>query len=146
MKVRYDTAKEMATGLVEIVKAKKSSGELADGDIVCAGGRGLGDSTGFSLLKQLADALGGEIGVTRGPVNMGLCDSSCMIGQTGVTVRPKIYIACGISGAMQHMAGVQGAYIIIAINKDREAPIFDIATHVFVGDLFEVIPEIIAAL
>lgn len=121
---------------------KKSSGkeELANANIIAAAGRGVGNESGYLLVKQLAETLGGKVGVSRGVVELGVCDASNQIGQTGETVAPKIYIACGISGAIQHLVGITSADIIIAINKDEEAPIFQASDYGIVGNVFDVLP------
>ena len=134
---------ELRVKVLEVVKAAKETMPLSDADIICAGGRGLGGQKGLDLLNELAHTVGGVVGATRGLVDMGLADISQMIGQTGTTVKPKIYFACGLSGAMQHIAGIQKSDCIIAINKDANAPIFGIADYAIVGDLHKVIPEII---
>ncbi len=128
----------------DIVKSAKEMVSLTDAEIICSGGRGLGDPSGFELIKKFADKVGGVVGSSRAAVDAGWIDHSHQVGQTGTTVKPKIYFACGISGAIQHLAGMQTSDIIVAINKDPDAPIFDVADYGIVGDLYKVIPEIIA--
>jgi electron transfer flavoprotein alpha subunit len=128
---------------VEVVKAAKEMVSLTDAEIICSGGRGLGDPSGFELIKKFADAVGGVVGASRAAVDSGWIDHSHQVGQTGTTVKPKIYFACGISGAIQHLAGMQTSDIIVAINKDPDAPIFEVADFGIVGDLYKVVPKII---
>ncbi|MEG1929884.1 MAG: electron transfer flavoprotein subunit alpha [Anaerovorax sp.] len=138
------TAADIRTKIIEIVKSAKEMVSLTDADIICSGGRGLGDPSGFALIKEFADKVGGVVGSSRAAVDAGWIDHSHQVGQTGTTVKPKIYFACGISGAIQHLAGMQTSDIIVAINKDPDAPIFEVADFGIVGDLYKVIPQIIA--
>lgn len=132
---------------IEIIDfTKKVTDEINNIDsasIIVAGGRGMQSKEGFELLQKLADKIGGVVGASRVAVEMGLAPQSCQIGQTGKTVTPKLYIACGISGALQHTVGMENSEKIIAINKDKNAPIFEIADYGYVGDAFEVIPELL---
>ena len=130
--------------IVERVKEEKSV-NLKGAQIIVAGGIGVGSKEAFGLIYDLAHTLGGEVGASRAAVDAGFVSKDHQVGQTGTTVRPKLYIACGISGSVQHRAGMDESARIIAINTDPEAPIFQIANYGIVGDLKEVIPRFIKA-
>lgn len=133
---------ELKVNLLEVIK-KSVNSSLEQAEIIVAGGRGMRDKDGFNMLYELAKKLNATVGASRLAVESGFADSSIQIGQTGKTVTPKIYIACGISGAIQHTVGMSGSKKIIAINKDANAPIFKIADFGVVGDVFDVLPELI---
>ena len=139
---------DIRTEIRNIVKGIKSTQNLTEADVVVAVGFGLNQdpSKGLALAQNLTDALGGVLGATRASVDAGWIDAAHMIGQTGKTVRPKLYIALGISGAIQHNAGIQDSDCIIAVNKDETAPIFGIADYGICGDLFRVVPLMIEAI
>ena len=128
------------TKLLNFIEDLSKKVKIEDADIIVSGGRGLGKAENFKVVEELATALGAALGSSRPPVDDGWIPYSHQVGQTGKTVRPKLYIACGISGSVQHMAGMGTSECIVAINNDPNAPIFEIATYGIVGDLFKVVP------
>ncbi|WP_102271655.1 electron transfer flavoprotein subunit alpha/FixB family protein [Cytobacillus massiliigabonensis] len=134
---------DMRTKVLKIVKDVTKKASLADAHVVVAGGKGMGDIQGFQLIHELAEIMGASVGGTRDVVEAGWLPHELQVGQTGETITPKIYFAIGISGAIQHVVGMKNSEFIIAINKDPNAPIFDVATYGIVGDAMEIIPKLI---
>ncbi|MDP6127839.1 MAG: FAD-binding protein [Dehalococcoidales bacterium] len=147
--IKVDFDKKSVTSKTKLLRFVEDLAErikIEDANIIVSGGRGLGKPENFQLIEELAKTLGAALGSSRPPVDDGWIPYSHQVGQTGKTVRPKLYIACGISGSVQHMAGMQTSECIVAINNDAEAPIFEIATYGIVGDLFKVVPMLVEKL
>ena len=132
--------------ILNFVEETRKRVNLEEAEIIVSGGRGVGNKENFKLIEELASLLKAEVGASRAVVDSGWISKEHQVGQTGKTVRPKLYIAIGISGAIQHKAGMQGSEMVIAINKDASAPIFEVADYGIVDDLFKVVPEMIAEL
>ncbi|TEB07597.1 Acryloyl-CoA reductase electron transfer subunit beta [Pelotomaculum schinkii] len=146
VKAFYPPDIKVRTIVRDIVKEARKIVNLEEAQIIISGGRGVGGPEGFKLLEQVADSIGATVGASRGAVDSGWIPSNHQVGQTGKTVHPKLYLACGISGAIQHLAGMQHSSVIVAINKNPNAPIFKIADYGIVGDLFKVLPALLDTL
>ena len=138
---------DMPVELVEVIKEERAAADITEAKILVSGGRGLGDKETFdAILNPLADVLGGVVSGSRATVDAGWIDHECQVGQTGKTVRPDLYLACGISGAIQHVAGMEGSEYIVAVNKNDGAPIFDVADLGVVGDVTSLLPKLTEAI
>ena len=146
--IKFDvdfTDADMNVELLEVVKEDKKSVDLTEAKLIVSGGRGVGGPEGFDLIRDMADALGAEVGSSRACVDAGWIEKDRQVGQTGKTVRPDLYMACGISGAIQHVAGMENSDLVISINKNESAPIFEVSDLGIVGDLKQILPKLAEA-
>jgi electron transfer flavoprotein alpha subunit len=146
VELTLDGKVKIGTKVLEVVKALDEKVNLTGAEVVVVGGRGLGGPEGFDLVNELAEALNGVVGATRGAVDLEWIGHAHQVGQTGRTIAPKLYIGLGVSGAVQHLVGMQGSDTIVAVNTDPNAPIFEVATYGVVGDVFKVVPAMLARL
>ena len=147
--IKFDvnfTDADMNVEIMEVVKADKKSVDLTEAKLIVSGGRGIGGPQGFDLIRDVADALGAEVGSSRACVDAGWIEKDRQVGQTGKTVRPDLYMACGISGAIQHVAGMENSELIISINKNETAPIFEVSDLGIVGDVKVILPKLAEAI